>query len=129
MKKAKPLGTARIFLLLAAVIVLAGCATTPDGYMQITIKNDTGYPIWYVLISPSSSNTWGADWLDRDEIIVNGRTRKFYLPPAANNEYDFLLEDDEGDRYEKYDVVISRNMVITFTMDDFDLEYAREIRQ
>ena len=88
---------------------------------SIRIKNSTGYTIYYVHISPVSSDTWGKDFLG-DKILHDGDTLSFQLSQALiiENKYDIRLEDEDGDTYTKRNVIISSNMLIEFTMRDFD---------
>ena len=47
-------------------------AETDCGYTQdVSIRNDTGFDIWYVYISPTDSDDWGEDRLG-DEVILDG---------------------------------------------------------
>ncbi|MDR2515977.1 MAG: hypothetical protein LBC88_01190 [Spirochaetaceae bacterium] len=87
----------------------------------ITIKNNTGYEIWYVKISQTASDTWGPDRLREDQVLPNGSSIMLNLPYALNvtNRYDFRLTDSDGDHYEKRDVRVSANMTLEFTMSDY----------
>lgn len=78
----------------------------------INITNDTGsYDFYYVYISPSSSDSWGDDWLGSTEIIYPGNTRSFSV---SNNTYDVMIEDEDGDTYTFWNVRVNGtvNMVV-----------------
>jgi serine/threonine-protein kinase len=52
---------------------------------QITIENQTPDSICYVYISPSESESWGADWLGSDEIIQPDELRHFEVEAVAQD--------------------------------------------
>jgi len=89
---------------------------------SITIVNNTGYTIYYVYISTTTDSNWGSDVLPSDQLINNGESVTIRLPYALNvvNRYDIRLEDSDGDTYSKYDVLVSANARIVFTISDID---------
>ena len=79
---------------------------------RINITNDTGsYDFWYVHISPSSSDSWGDDWLGETEVIYAGDSRSFSV---SNDTYDVMIEDEDGDTYTFWNVRVNGtvNMVV-----------------
>jgi len=68
----------------------------------LTIVNDTAYDIWYIYISPSSSDEWGDDWLGDDMIPAYG-SYTFFLSEGT---YDLRVEDSDynvmATRFEEY---------------------------
>ena len=99
----------------------------PENYVTfdgppITIVNNTGYEVWFVLISPSSHDHWGRDRLASDQVLRNGQSVTVNLPYPINeeNEYDIQLIDLDEDSYTKWNVRVSPNARIVFTFDDFD---------
>jgi len=81
----------------------------------LTIINDTSYEIWYVYISPSSSDEWGGDWLGDDVIPAHG-SYTFYVSEGT---YDLRVEDSDfnvmATRFEEY---LSGDSEWTVYMDD-----------
>ena len=142
MKKQISLGVFLLTLLASAIMTTAmSCATKNDWWldilkpleaqqlsvlsekehMQITIVNNTGFPIWYVYISPSADNSWGDDLLADDQIIDDGESVVLHLQYSEGNRYDIMLEGSVGDIYIKYDEKITDKSRIIFTFDDIDI--------
>lgn len=83
---------------------------------RINITNDTGgYDFWFVLISPSSSDSWGDDWLGDTEVIQSGSSRAFSV---NNGTYDVMIEDEDGDTYTFWDVSVSGTVNMSVNLDD-----------
>lgn len=73
------------------------------GSAPVTIYNDLGdWTVYYVHCSPSSSSSWGDDWLG-SEVVVPGDDFTFYVSPGT---YDIQLEDEDGDTYTRMGVNI-----------------------
>jgi hypothetical protein len=91
-------------------------SSSNSSYYQydMTIYNNTGYTVWYIYMSPSSSSNWGSDWLGSD-ILRSGDLTYFGLPSGGS--WDIKLVDSDGDAYIKYGV--SANDWIIFTMSDY----------
>ena len=85
----------------------------------ITIANRTGYAIWYVYVSPTSSDSWGADLLG-SEILSDGNSIRVPLPQNTNNQYDIRVVDSDGDSYTKMGINVNPNQTVEFTFSDFD---------
>ena len=90
----------------------------------ITIVNNTGYEIFYVYVSESTSDSWGRDRLGSNETIRNGASVSINLPHPINvaKRYDIRLKDSDGDTYTKMNVLVSANGRVVFTFDDYDSE-------
>jgi len=88
----------------------------------ITIVNNTGYEIYYLYISPVTSNTWGPDRLASNQTIPDKQSVTVNLPHpiSQGNKYDIMVEDLDEDTYTKYNVTVTANGRIVFTFDDFD---------
>jgi len=88
----------------------------------VTIVNNTGSHIFYVYISPTSSDRWGYDRLNSNQTLQNGQTVSLRLPYALNvtDKYDIMLEDSEGVTFTKFNVTVKANGRITFTRSDLD---------
>ena len=88
----------------------------------VTIVNNTGYTIYFVHISPSSSTSWGQDLLGSD-VLRDGESVRVPLPQNQNNLYDIQLTDSDIDTYTRMNVRLTRNQRIEFTIRDLDLDY------
>jgi hypothetical protein len=62
----------------------------PPSSGGFTVVNDTGETLCYLYISPTSSDTWGDDWLGSTGTIGNGESRSFDVAPG---DYDLRAED------------------------------------
>jgi hypothetical protein len=124
-------------LLLVAVVltvlVISACASTPSQAEEKTVKpesqpsieivNNTGYTFYYIHVSPSNSDAWGDDILG-DNILEDGDSLTYLLPHllSAVSEYDFAVEDEDEDLYFKFDITVTDNARIVFTLDDIYFE-------
>lgn len=78
--------------------------TSSGSTAPVTINNELGsWTIYYIYCSPSSSDSWGSDWLG-SEVLSPGRSFTFYVP--SNDYYDIMCEDEDGDTYTLYEVWI-----------------------
>lgn len=101
----------RTFLLLAAIGLLASVTAG-----TVRIVNDTGgYDIWYIFISPASSDNWGDDWLDSDEVLPSGSSVSFDVPDGV---YDIRLIDEDEDEYIRWDVSVAGQYTWNVTLSD-----------
>ena len=88
---------------------------------RVTIVNNTGYTVYFVYISRTSTDDWEEDVMGED-VLMNGdyvNIRLLY-PLTATNRYDIKLEDEDGDTYTKWNVLITPNARIVFTIADLD---------
>jgi serine/threonine-protein kinase len=60
---------------------------------QVTIDNQSGENICYVLISSSEEDKWGEDWLGADEVIENGTSWTAEVTAGA---HDLMVKNCEG---------------------------------
>ena len=122
----------RIYIFFALLIVTLSILTVPlwtqqqsvpseTQQGQITIVNDTGFPIWYIYISPSTDNSWGPDLLSDDQIISDGESVTLNLPNPGAELYDIMLEGSAGDIYIKYNEKVTNDRKVVFAFDDFDI--------
>ena len=106
----------------ANATVLIRCYASQVNQTTITAVNRTGYPGFYLYISPTSSDTWGPDRLG-EGILSNSQSITLQnIPASSNNRYDARLVDSDGDSYTKWNVLIMPNETVEFTFDDFDAQ-------
>jgi hypothetical protein len=88
---------------------------------RITIVNNTGYTVYYVYISQTATDDWEEDVMD-DDVLINGDSVNVRLQYSLNvtNRYDIQLVDEDGDSYTKWDVLVTPNARIVFTIADLD---------
>jgi hypothetical protein len=89
---------------------------------SITVVNNTGNKVLYVFMCPIHSDSWGRNKLGSGETIPDGGSISLQLPYLIGdvNRYHIGMEDSNGDTYKKYDVQVSANDRIVFTLNDFD---------
>ena len=83
---------------------------------RINITNETGdYSFFYVHISPSSSDSWGDDFLGSNETICAGESRRFRV---NNDTYDIKIIDEDDDEYIFWNVDVSGTLDLYVSLDD-----------
>ncbi|MCL2765381.1 MAG: hypothetical protein FWD40_08915 [Treponema sp.] len=111
-----------IYTLIAAIIlVLSGCQSLPSTDLPfITIVNNTGYDCYSLYLSPVTKDSWDENVL-HGSILQSGQSVRVRLsyPLYEENHYDFLLIDEDDDRYGKLNIHIDGEIRIVFTMNDF----------
>jgi hypothetical protein len=89
----------------------AGSAASGDE-ATLEIINQTGDTLWYLYISPSSSDSWGEDWFG-NEVLMAGETFVVTLEPGT---YDLAAVNSEDVTVEEvYGMEISGSMSWTVT--------------
>lgn len=81
-----------IVLLTVAVMSLTGCPSTSQGN-RIHVFNQTSYNIVGIYVSPTSSTTWGGNFLDQ---MVLGPGGDFYAIDLDDGCYDVLAVSAGG---------------------------------
>ena len=95
--------------------------STDNNRPSIRIQNNTGYTVFYVYISPKSSTSWEEDVLGEDVLLNrNSVSVRLAHPLNVENRYDIRIEDSDGDTYTKWNVLVTQNMTIEFTIRDLD---------
>lgn len=104
-----------------ALVALLWCLPgwAADYYIKIT--NNTGYEIYYVYVSPQSSDEWEEDVLGAD-ILADGETLRVNLNGYDSPYFDVKLVDEDGDSYTFMGVNVARRD-LTVTLDDLDWGY------
>jgi hypothetical protein len=98
------------------------CYQKAEQSSSIKIVNKTGFTIFYVYLSPVSSDEWGQDRLGAS-VLQNGQSLTISpLPLNTNNRYDIRIIDEGHDTYTKRNVRISANQSIEFSINDIDSE-------
>ena len=108
-------------MLLGLCLLLGTFAVFAQDQPSIRIVNNTGFSIYYIYASPSDNDNWGPDLLG-DDILENGQTFTYRLPESLSRTsvYDIGLEDEDGDTYVKWEVKLTNNARIVFTIDDLE---------
>jgi len=88
----------------------------------IVIQNNTGYTIYYGYLKPSTSPTWGSDFMP--STLSDGQSRTVTLPQSlsANSVYDIRLRTSfsGGHVFTKNNVTVTEGMILTFTTSDLE---------
>jgi hypothetical protein len=109
---------------ITGLLLLAGAfALYAQNLPSVRIVNNTGFSIYYIFISPAESDEWGDELLG-DNFLEDGENITFQLPLPLNrtNIYDFRVHDEDGDVYFKWDITVTNNARIVFTLDDLYME-------
>ncbi|MDR2101209.1 MAG: hypothetical protein LBP43_01400 [Treponema sp.] len=106
------------------LVCLAGILLAPLAAQEgpaVLIINNTGYTGYYLYMTPVDIDDWEEDLLG-DDILPEGESLVIELsrPLSEANRYDIQLEDEDGDTYSKWDVLILPKTQIEFTQDDLD---------
>ena len=91
--------------------------TVYDG-PQVTIVNSTGYSVLAVYAGSTSSDTRGRNRLASNQVLNDGERITVKLPRSAENRYDLVLVDLDGDSYSKSRIQVSPNSTIEFKIVD-----------
>ena len=92
----------------------SGSSSYSTQQYTMSIVNNTGYTVWYMYMSPSSSSSWGSDWLGSG-VLGYGDTINVGLPSGGS--WDIKLVDSDNDAYIKYGV--SADSWIIFLPSDY----------
>jgi hypothetical protein len=87
---------------------------------KVRIVNNTGYPVYVVVLVPSSGDAQEVFYESEENPLLHGGSVTFPLPYSATNRYDVLMEDIDGNEYEKWDIPISAGQTIVFTINDLE---------
>lgn len=97
---------------------LSGSAAASSGGQSagsgaiLTLRNNSNTDVCWVYISPSTSSSWGSDWLGSD-IAAAGSEFTFRLTPG---EWDLLAQDCSGNTVaEEYQVAMEGSVTWTLT--------------
>lgn len=110
-------------IILLFVMIFGGCEgddnPTSSGPVNLTIKNELAlWSIHHVYVSPSGSNQWGNDLLDRGS-LPPGRSTTLELPKGT---YNIKVVDEDGDEYLKREIKLDRNYTWTVKITDLSVD-------
>ena len=110
----------RIFAMLLASAAVLGLhsvsALAFNGYVEVT--NNTGYTIYYLYVSNTSSGEWEEDVLGSD-VLSDGETVRVNVKQAESEYFDIRAVDEDDDSYTLWNVDIASRDV-AFTLADLD---------
>ena len=112
--------------LVAVASALQAHAVDPTTLTVLTIVNGTGRDMAYLFLSPSDSDSWGADALGSGRNIPVGGDRRFYLDiPEGVTEWDLLAVDVDRDAYIMWRAAIEPEYPVTIVIgaDEFESGY------
>jgi len=96
--------------------ILSSSTLGPSGTAAVLVENDSSVEICYVLISPSSAESWGEDWLGENDTILPGAERTFYI--TSNQSIDLQVYDcDENMLDEQYNINLDDDGIV-YTLED-----------
>jgi len=84
------------------------------GGTQLTVVNSSANAVWYIYISPASSDSWGDDWL-QSEVLMPGYQQSFSLAGFGNQcLFDVRVEDLNGYALEYAGVNVCSGQYVDF---------------
>jgi hypothetical protein len=81
------------------------------GNVTLTVINSSASTVCYMRISPTTSTTWGDDWLGADTIST-GASYNFTVPSGS---YDLRAEFCGGGQLVQWNISLASNMTWTLT--------------
>lgn len=83
--------------------------------LQFELINDSSKDVYYLYVSPSSSDSWGEDLLGED-IILSGESAAIIIDDGLEGcEYDMLAVSSEEDEIEDYGLDLCEMTTYTIT--------------
>lgn len=108
----------RIKLLLAALLFVCSAPLVMAADYYVDITNRTGYTLYYMYVSPASSESWEEDVLGSD-VLMDGSTQRVTLTGYSNPHFDIRLVDEDDDSYTFWNVDVSTEDIVV-TLDHLD---------
>jgi hypothetical protein len=90
---------------------IVGGQSSGGGNVTLTVINSSASTVCYMRISPTTSSTWGDDWLGSDT-IASGASYNFTVPSGS---YDLRAEFCGGGDLVQWNVSLATNMTWTLT--------------
>lgn len=82
----------------------------------LTVENDSSHNVFYLYVSPTTSDTWGSDVLGSS--IIEAGTTFTHSVSDCDRSYDLRAETSDGAHWEWWDVSMSCGMESTWTLTD-----------
>lgn len=87
---------------LAIPTLMVGAQSALAEALQFTLINESSQDVYYLYVSPSSSDSWGPDILG-DDIIPSGTNYNVVIDDGLDTcNYDLLAVSPSGDEVEDY---------------------------
>ncbi|MGA2973866.1 MAG: hypothetical protein ABSF77_00980 [Spirochaetia bacterium] len=101
----KILCAAVLFAFVSAATVFA---FDPDELNKITFQNTTGTKIEMIFLSPGDSDYWGPDIIGADYVLKDSSSIGYYVHyPEKSFKFDIMATDDQGNKFELRDLVLT----------------------
>jgi hypothetical protein len=83
---------------------------------KVTVVNNTRYSVRGIYISPSTHSSYGKNRLRNNQVLDNNGSIPLNLTFAISHasHYDFLVEDTNGNMYQKKNVIVAEGAEIVF---------------
>lgn len=90
----------------------------------LEVENNTGHELKYLFLSPSDSETWGADLLEEESTLSDGDSQKIVFPLGMEKVRYNLMATDENDAEYVFNVTINpaKGKEFTVSIDAGDLK-------
>ncbi len=88
---------------LAALFVMAFASVAFAGAQDFVLVNNTGFPVYYVNVSPASSNSWQNDILG-SQVLGNGQYVQVMFPTNGVQYWDLQAVFEDGSSLAWYNI-------------------------
>ncbi len=106
-----------VSLVLAVLSAAAAFAFDPAELNKVTIENTTGTKIEMIFLSPGDSDYWGPDIIGADYVMKDNSSLGYYLHyPEKSFKFDIMAIDDQGNKFEQRDLVVTDGKEMTISL-------------
>ncbi len=78
-------------------------------YAKLTFTNNTDVTIRFLFVSPSDSQYWGADYMDKDTTLDPGASHSILVPVSGNSVTYNVMGVDENEEQHKFDIDVDNS--------------------
>ncbi|MEO0824283.1 MAG: hypothetical protein AAFX95_00035 [Cyanobacteria bacterium J06639_16] len=101
---------------LAIPTLMVGVQAALAEALEFTLINESSQDVYYLYVSPSSSDSWGEDVLGTDTIPSGGSSVITIDDDMGTCDYDLLAVSPTGDEVEDYGIDLCE--ISTYTITD-----------
>ena len=101
---------------LAALLVMAFASVAFAGAQDFVLVNNTGHPIYYVNVSPASSDNWQNDILG-SQVLPNGSYCQVQFPTNGVQYWDIQATFEDGSAIAWYNIDLLSTYQVTLNND------------
>lgn len=103
-------------LVLAAMLVMAYASVAFAGAQDFVLVNNTGYPIYYVNVSPSGTSDWEEDILG-STVLMSGESVQVNFGAGSTQYWDIQATFEDGSGLAWYNIDLLSTYQVTLNGD------------